>query len=143
VGDGMVNSNNDLQKLIKLNGLENLIICLGPQEDITDTYNVIDVHVLSSGSESFGNVTAEALSCSIPCIMTDVGEAHKILNDIGWIVPPRNFIKLSDAILAVYNEYKNSEKWNLLKFSCRERIIANYSIDKMIKSYNSTWMIEK
>ena len=49
VGDGMLNSNDELYSLIKLNGLENLIICLGPQQDITDNLNVIDVHVLSSG----------------------------------------------------------------------------------------------
>ena len=143
VGDGMLNSNDELYSLIKLNGLENLIICLGPQQDITDNLNVIDVHVLSSGSESFGNVTAEAMSCAVPCIMTDVGESQKLLNDIGWIVPPRNFVKLSDAILSAYTEFKNLQKWDLLKNSCRERIIANYSMDKMINSYNSAWKIVK
>lgn len=142
IGHGMDSDNNNLKLLIDKYGLENFVFCMGPRKDIPDILNSLDVHILSSSSESFGNVTAEAMSCSIPCIMTDVGEAKRMIAEFGWIVQTRNCYQLAETIQSVYHVYSDTEKWHLLKSLCRKKIIDNYSIDNMIHGYSLAWSNE-
>ena len=46
--------------------------------------NFADCHVLPSSGEAFPNVVAEALACSVPCIVTDVGDASDMVGG-GWM----------------------------------------------------------
>ena len=75
--------------------------------------NGLDIHVLSSSyGEGFPNVIAEAMSCGTPCIVTNVGDSALIVGRTGWVVPPKNSIKLAKAIQEALNEVKNV-KWKL------------------------------
>lgn len=139
VGDGMSNDNLELQSLINEKGLRNYIVCLGARQDVADVLNALDVHLLSSSSESFGNVTAEAMASSVPCIMTNVGVANKLLSELGWIVQPKNFIQLAETIEQVYLKFRDEKSWLLQKSSCREKISNEYSIEFMIQSYTDCW----
>lgn len=139
VGEGMVYENKLLMKLIHECGLEDFVICLGSRQDIPSVLNSLDVHVLSSSAESFGNVTAEAMACGIPCIMTDVGEARNFLNELGWIVPIRNPLRLSEMLVEVFQKFQFKEIWNLRKFECSEIIKKKYDIGLMITSYENVW----
>ena len=141
VGDGIVCENNQLMSLIKENGLENLVLCLGSRQDLPSVLNALDLHVLSSSSESFGNVTAEAMACTIPCIMTDVGEAKNMLSELGWLVPIGDSIKLYQTIELVLSEFQKCEIWTYRKKSCRKLINNCYNIDKMISSYIKVWTV--
>lgn len=101
--------------------------------------NALDLHILSSSSESFGNVTAEAMSCTIPCIMTDVGEAQHLLTKHGWIVPIRSSVQLAERINDAYQEFRTVDKWRARKLNCRKKIEIDYSIEHMIRSYIIIW----
>jgi glycosyltransferase involved in cell wall biosynthesis len=139
IGDEMNDENEKLNLLINQYGLKNYVMCLGPRQDMPSVINALDVHILTSSSESFGNVTAEAMSCGVPCIMTNVGEASNLLFEVGWIVPIRNSSSLADCIKDVHKESLNLEKWNLQKLNSRKKIQDNYSIQYMISSYSIVW----
>jgi glycosyltransferase involved in cell wall biosynthesis len=141
VGDGMVDENKQLMRLIHENGLEDFVICLGSRQDIPSVLNSLDVHVLSSSAESFGNVTAEAMACGIPCIMTDVGEARNFLNELGWIVPIRNPLRLSETLIEVFEKFQMREMWNFRKYECSKIIKKKYDIRLMITSYENAWKV--
>ena len=49
-----------------------------------------DIAVSSSCAESFPNVIGEAMSCAVPCVVTDVSDLAWIAGDAGRVVPPRN-----------------------------------------------------
>lgn len=76
------------------------IRALGRVGDMAEFYAKIDVLILSSVSEGFPNVLAEALLAGVPCITTDVGDARLIVSEsCGWVVPPGDAEALALAML--------------------------------------------
>jgi glycosyltransferase involved in cell wall biosynthesis len=101
--------------------------------------NGLDIHILSSSyGEGFPNVVAESMACGTPCIVTDVGDSALIVGKTGWVVPPKNSIKLAKAIEKALYE-KNTNKWNKRCNKARLRIKKNYNISLMVKLYNKVW----
>ena len=102
--------------------------------------NGIDVFMLSSVSEAFPNVLNEAMACETPCITTDVGDAAIIVGETGWIVSPQDAKALAKSSIKAFEEKKlYHESWKQRKKACRERIIENFSFEKMIKKYKEVW----
>ena len=140
VGKKLDSSNDNLIKLIKDNGLTKRIHLLGIRNDISAIMNGIDVFMLSSVSEAFPNVLNEAMACETPCITTDVGDAAIIVGDTGWIVSPQDAKALAKSSIKALEEKKlYHESWKQRKKACRERIIENFSFEKMIKKYKEVW----
>jgi glycosyltransferase involved in cell wall biosynthesis len=137
------NINKDNSKLlyeIKKRKLTNSIKLLGQLNNVSELMNVIDLHVLSSKyGEGFPNVVAEAMLSGTPCVATDVGDAKFIIGKTGWIVPKKNPKKLARAIERALNEMR-SKKWNIRCNDAKKRIKHNFSINKMVSSYNKIWI---
>jgi glycosyltransferase involved in cell wall biosynthesis len=141
VGRGMDESNPELMCLLQEKDLIEDVLLLGQVTDIPSILNVLDLHVLSSYSEGFPNVLAEAMACGTPCVTTDVGDASLILGETGWVVPPGDAEALSDAIMeAIKEKQQNPQAWLNRKISCRSYIVEHFSVDKMINSYHQVWL---
>lgn len=143
IGRDMDHNNTVLQDwLLSENLLENVLL-LGQRQDIPDLLILMDLHVLSSSSEGFPNVLAEAMACGTPCVTTDVGDAVLIVGETGWVAPPKDPQALAYAImLAMQEKQTNNQAWWLRKEACRERIVETFSIEKMIENYHQTWFGE-
>jgi len=139
VGDGINKQNNELMILLEKNEIKDWVLLMGPQDDIYNVMNAFDIHILSSISESFGNVLAEAMACGIPCISTDIGMPGEIVGDTGWVVPPKNPKELAKTIIEVIDTMEDSISWKLRKNSCRNRISNNFSDDIMASKYHIKW----
>ena len=62
----------------------------GQVRDMPSFYSTLDLLASSSAfGESFSNVVAEAMSCGVPCVVTDVGDSRDIVGDTGLVGPPR------------------------------------------------------
>lgn len=140
VGSDLTTNNTQLKQLIKDNICSEHITLLGRRNDITAVMNGFDLFVLSSVSEAFPNVLNEAMACGTPCITTDVGDAAVIVGDTGWVVPPKDSQALANAILDAMEEQQNNpQAWQARKQACRERIVNNFSINKMVAGYQRVW----
>ncbi|MBF0226411.1 MAG: glycosyltransferase [Desulfobacterales bacterium] len=94
-----------------------------------------DIFILSSHSETFGIVLAEALSMGKPVISTDCGGPSCILNENnGMLVEPKNIKQIADAMLEMKN---NISKFNPKKISkeCVERFGETAVIDSITALY--------
>lgn len=140
IGPDINVKNEKLLQWVRVNDLEDNVFLLGERFDIPAVMNSLDIHVLSSSTEAFPNVIAEAMACGIPCVTTDVGDADFIVGDTGWVVPPKNSQLLANALGDALTEIKLSpNEWRNRKSASRERIEACFSIDTMLKKYQAEW----
>lgn len=140
VGPNIDIKNDTLVTLLKQYNVFNQVSLLGSRSDISSVMNAFDIHVLSSSfGEAFPNVVAEAMACGTPSIVTDVGDAAFIVGNTGWVVQPGNAPDLADAMHQAILSMANDDAWNERKIACRKRIVENFSLEKMIKSYNDVW----
>ena len=138
VGRNINTKNNTLINQIKEFRLSNSVKLLGSKNNILQIMSIIDMHILSSKTEGFPNVVAEAMSCGTPCVVTDVGDSASIVGKTGWVVPPNNPIKLANAIAKGIAEIDKKD-WQIRCNQSKLRIKNNFGIDKMIKLYNLVW----
>ena len=112
VGDGDIKYLEDLQQYSEGLGLSENIRWQPGQSDIENAYNALDVLVSSSAfGEGFSNTLAEAISCGVRCVATDVGDARRVLLDDCVVVPPGNSSAVADGILDILDsdEQENSK----------------------------------
>lgn len=138
VGHDMDQTNIKLVSLIKKYQITDLVKLLGLRDDIPNIMNEIDVHVLSSSTEGFPNVVAEAMACGTPCIVTDVGESAFIVGNTGWVVPPKRPELLSNSINEAILHWKTNQ-WKLRISQAKSRIKENFNINNTVKSYRKIW----
>ena len=143
IGKNIDNSNKKLVEAASCYQLLDNLLFLNQRIDIPVVMNGLDIHVLSSSfGEGFPNVLAEAMACGTPCVTTDVGDSASIVEKTGWVVPPRDPIALANAILQAIDEKQtNHPAWCNRKQRCRERIVNNFSIEKMIDNYHKVWNV--
>lgn len=140
IGRDLNSCNSSLNDYIKKLGLEAHLLLLDQRTDMSTVMNGLDIHVLSSSSEGFPNVLAEAMACGTPCVTTNVGDAALIIGDTGWVVPPKNPQALAKAMIEAIDEKQNNpQAWQARKQACREQIVNNFSIEKMVESYHQVW----
>jgi glycosyltransferase involved in cell wall biosynthesis len=139
IGPNMTDANAELVALLDRYCLADRVMLCGSRRDIPAVMNALDVHVLSSKSEAFPNVVAEAMACGTPCVVTDVGDVKLIVGGTGWVVPPSDSYALAQALKEAIDEIHNTVKWQARKESCRSRILESYSLDRMVDAYNKVW----
>ena len=113
---------------------------LGPRSDIPMLARALDLHVLSSRSEAFPNAVAETMLSGTPNAVTGAGDAAAIVGAEGWIVAPASPSKLADAIVEARGEWSQEPaKWQRRRDASRQRIVENYTFEKMANAYADIW----
>jgi len=142
IGPNMDAGNTELMGYIQARGLEHCIVLCGSTRNVPAVMNAVDFHVLPSAfGEAFPNVVAEAMSCSTPCIVTDVGDAAAMVADTGWVVPPRDSKALASAIQSAMDDMAQPDKWQARKTACRTRAVKQFDIHTMIREYVRVWSL--
>jgi glycosyltransferase involved in cell wall biosynthesis len=133
VGYGVNNSNELLTKLIANNGLSAQIHLLDERHDVPRLTAALDIATSSSWSEAFPNIIGEAMSCGVPCVVTDVGDSAWIVGQTGLVVPPRDPEALAEAwdkILSL-----DIAERRRLGTQARQRVEECFSLARMIQAY--------
>jgi glycosyltransferase involved in cell wall biosynthesis len=128
VGRGLDQDNTELAHRIDATQYPDRFIMLG-ERDPHDLYCSMDRFCLSSKAEGFPNVVAEAMAMGIPCVVTDVGDAAKILSDSGVIVEPMDHFALYEGLMTML--LKNDQQRQYLGRKAQEIVESRYSISRV------------
>lgn len=78
-------------------------------DELAELYSAADVFITFSLEETFGKVSAEALSCGTPVICYDSTANPEIVGDgCGYVVPKNDFEGILNAVKKVRENGKNS-----------------------------------
>ena len=126
VGRDLNNENEELLQLITATGFAERFLLLGERTDPAACLDAMDVFVLSSCTEGFPNVLAEAMCMELACVTTDVGDAASLLGSCGKTVSARDALALASAIEDILK--MPPEERILLGKQASQNIKNNYSI---------------
>src|SRR4051794_31106550 len=133
VGQGVTVSNDALWQTATAQGLQDRIHLLGQRSDIPRLTAALDIATCSSYGESFPNVIGEAMSCAVPCVVTDVGDAARLVGDTGQVVPPRDATSLADAWQRLLD--LEADQRRKLGEAARERVAEHFSLTSVVRQY--------
>jgi len=138
IGQGVDRSNRALRQLIEAHGIAARVKLLGERADMPDVYPVLDIATLSSAfGEGCPNVLIEAMSCGVPCVATDCGDAAEILGPTGTVVPLRNPEPLTAAwerLISLGSGARRS-----MGEEARQRIARSYDLQGIVGRYDALY----
>lgn len=135
IGPGI--QNKTLDKKIKELQLTNYVLILGQRVDMPYVVSALDIACSSSYSEAFPMTIGEAMSCGVPCVVTDVGDSALLVGDAGFAVPARNSFALAAALHKMILLKSDGRK--RLGQVARARIQHFYSILEVANRYENLY----
>lgn len=135
-GDGVNWENEKLTGWIEEAGIRCRCHLLGRRDDIPRLTAALDIASLSSSfGEAFPNVICEAMSCGVPCVVTDVGDSARIVGQTGLVVPPRDPAALAAAWLKILDLSRDSRIE--LGMAARRRVTERYNLPNIVSRYEN------
>lgn len=137
VGRGCDAANPVLAAWIAATGFPERFILLGERADVPVCLAAMDVFALTSRTEGFPNVLAEAMAMGRPCVSTDVGDAAVVLGDCGEVVPPEDAQALAaglQRLLAL-----RAERRAAFGMAGRKRIEQEFSMERCAERFAAVY----
>ena len=136
-GRGVNWQNKALTDSIRELGLADRTHLLGERHDSARLAAAVDICSLSSYAESCPIVIGEAMACSVPCVVTDVGDALWMVGETGIVVPPRDAKALAAAWKRMIDMGPEARK--TLGERGRARVIENFPLQAITSRYEDLY----
>lgn len=136
VGDGPEYSN--VCSMVHEKKLEDHVIFLGRQENISDLLAISDALLLVSEKESFGLVALEAMACGVPVIGSNAGGIPEVVIDgqTGYTGPIGDVEALAEKTIRLLTDDVLYEK---MAKEAYIRATTVFSADQIVKQYESIY----
>lgn len=131
VGRGMDDQNRKLLRYIDQPVLKGRVHLLGLRHDAHRIMAGLDIATSSSAfGEGFSNTVGEAMSCGVPCVVTNVGDSPLVVGDTGVIVPCRDPGALAQGWKEMMLLGKAGRR--ALGEKARQRILDSFELGKVV-----------
>ncbi len=109
---------------------------LGERHDLPRLTAALDVACSSSAfGEGFPNVVAEAMSCAVPVVATDVGDTAWLLNGLARTVPAADPSALATALLGVI--HLSPAERRSMGLALRQRIQDHFTLQAVVRDFEA------
>lgn len=130
VGDGSEQMRAHLHRFTERLGVSDRVIWAHSRPEVTPIFGALDVMCLASEyGEGFPNVVGEAMACGVPCVVTDVGDAARVVGETGIVVPPADPAALADGIARMLAW--QAADGPALAGRVRARVEENFTVDQL------------
>ncbi|MFN4006817.1 MAG: glycosyltransferase family 4 protein [Chitinophagaceae bacterium] len=134
VGTGDVNFTKEIEYLVHQYGLENSVSWSGFVKNYSEIYAGIDILIApTQNEEPFGLIAAEANMFGIPVIVSNKGGLTEIIED-GYNGYRFNADDAEDLACKILLLHEDRQKMKLMGLNGREKVISNFSFERMNKS---------
>jgi glycosyltransferase involved in cell wall biosynthesis len=134
-GNGVDIGNAFLVQAAKSAGVAEVCRFLGRRNDVPRLMAALDVLASSSIGEAFPNVLGEAMACSVPCAVTDVGDSAYIVGDAGRAVAFGDMTGLAAALESLLRLPLDQRR--SLGERARARVAEYFEIGKVVRMYEA------
>ena len=106
--------------------LDGRVVWREASSDMSGILNALDVLVSSSAyGEGMQNVLLEAMSCGVPVVATDVGDARRVISAHDCLVAPRDEGALAEAVLRQLREADDGRRADR-----RQHVVKRFGIER-------------
>ncbi len=125
-----------LKNMVRKIGISNNLKFWGYQSDVKKFVNMFDVAVSCSLNEPFGVNNIEYMFMKKPCIATSTGGIPEVYGNTNIIIPPKDTLKLKEAIEMYINNPDIMKKESLKGFERANRLFqSDISVNRIISIY--------
>ena len=141
VGKEINLQNKELINIMSGLNIKDKTVLINEQKNLLEFYNGIDLLVLTSHSESFPNVIAEAMLCSTPVLASNAGCSKKIIDKYGFVLKKNDYLSITKGLKTSINILESKKRnWKFLKKNASLHIKNKFSIEKMANDYFKNWI---
>ncbi|MBF0123770.1 MAG: glycosyltransferase [Magnetococcales bacterium] len=137
VGPGVTADNPFFAEALHRNSLGHRLHLLGRRQDIAALHAAFDIALSASIGEGFANVIGEAMSCGVPCVVTDVGDSAWVVGQQGLVVPAADAKAMAQACLQLLS--MDARQRQQLGLAARQRIVDHFSLTSIVKQYQELY----
>jgi glycosyltransferase involved in cell wall biosynthesis len=139
--EGILNAVRDIPGVITVGvgkGTDELppqpgFIGLGWRDDVQRLLSAADIFLLASVfGEGTSMALVEAMSCSLPCVVTDVGDNGTFIEGAGIAVPPGQTAPLREALLRLAEDSQLRQR---MGDAARARIASGHTANDVAKMF--------
>ncbi len=136
VGDGPERPR--AQALVHELGLQDRVRFRGEIDDLLGIYQMSDVFLLPSATESFGLAALEAMACGVPVVASDVGGLPEVVADgeTGFLTAAGDVAAMAEAVLRLASDGALHRRMSRL---ARERVEAGFRLAPAIDRYEALY----
>lgn len=118
--------------------MEDKVIFLGRQKNISDLLSISHVKLLLSEQESFGLVLLEAMACEVPAIGTNVGGIPEVIEHgkTGYIVNLGDTVSAAKYAIELLN---NNLLYNIFSRQANARVTEHFHSEEIVNKYISLY----
>jgi len=131
IGNGPAAYKRELESLAGELGLCDRLHWIQAHNDMMAVHDALDLATSASDcGEGFSNAIGEAMACGTPCVVTDVGDSARIVDNRDQVVSPRD----PQALAAAWQRILNLEPAEraMLSRTSRERIVREFSLQQLV-----------
>lgn len=137
-GTGLSQDNHAVVEQLRNSNLLGCTRLLGEVPDTSQLFPALDVNTLCSAfGEGFPNALGEAMSCGVPCVVTDVGDSALLVRDTGRIVPVGDARALAEAWQELIELGPGGRAE--LGHAARTRIVEHFSLSRIVAHYEALY----
>jgi glycosyltransferase involved in cell wall biosynthesis len=121
--------------------MEDVVVFAGFVSDVQRLLSGMDIFVLPTYEETFGNCLVEAMLAGLPCIGTDAGGVPEVLEGgkVGLLVEPRSVDSIARALQTlIENERLRHDLGKRAQASARERFNLESILTRIEEFYSSS-----
>jgi L-malate glycosyltransferase len=132
---------SQMERLVELAGelgIGDRVKFLGLRFDLPELFQLFEVFLLTSFTEGISITLLEAMSSSVPAVVTDVGGNGEVVREAetGYLVPLGDAAAMADRVVRLLDDRAAASACGA---KARERVLGQFSFAAMMEAYRAMY----